>query len=456
MKFNPATQEAIKVGLAVALAVLSALAFGWDKAYWSAITVFVVAATESYSYAIKKGQNRLVGTLIGIAFAVFLLAIFPQNHLVFICVYCAFLALCVYFSSHNSWGYAATIAFTVCAIVVCSGGFDASTTFNIAIVRTLQTLLGVVIYTLVFRLIWPKKTEDLFFTLLPLVISDQKKRIAQLRNNNRSIKQISLAQQQRVNKLNEILTLPLNGSDRLRNQRKIWCLMMSVIMRLESLLTQYEQADNHADEIMLGDLIAGEKLIAESMLSIKDHKLDLTVWLLKTKNRYSVQAQRQNTFLLPLKNRFKNVVKALCILTTCLAMWIYIPLPGGYIVPMLASILANVLVTLPDNAIKHAGLGTIIWGVFFLSQYVFILPSATEAWQLGAYLFLNAVFIWKTCSAPSLGIQKVLAGNLAVVLPMGALQLTPSYSMETPLLMMMLVFICVGVAGFYTKLFSTD
>lgn len=452
MNLTHSTQEAIKVGLAVALAILAAMWFGWDKTYWSAITVYVIAATESYSYAIKKSQNRLVGTVIGISFAFFLLAFFPQNHPQFIFFYCLFLMLCVYFSSHHHWGYAMNIAFTVCAIVVCSGGFEASTTFDIAILRMQQTVLGIVVYSLVFRFVWPKKTEDIFFKLLQQAHVFQKQALSKRSTFNASPQKIALVaqQKQRLNKLEEMLSLPLNGSHRLRHQRETWRLITRALRRIALLLDMRQQGDVIHDE----DLILGEKLINESMLSIKSAHLSLQKWLLKTEHSYQLPLEQTSCFTLPLKKRLNNVAKAFSILITCLLMWVFIPLPGGFLVPMIASIFANVFVTLPDNAIKHALLGCIIWGLFFLSQYVLLMPTFTEAWQIAGLCFINAIIIWKSCHAPSFAIQKILAGNLAVILPMSALQLTPDYSLQLPLVMLMLVFICLGVAGFYIKLFN--
>ena len=450
--FNQTTKEAIKVGLAVSLAILISIWFGWEKSYWSAITVYIVAANESYSYAIKKGQNRLLGTLIGIFFAFFLLATFPQEHLLFIGVYCTFLALCVFMSSHHRWGYAATIAFVVCALVVCSGSFEANTTFNVAILRIQQTVLGMVIYTFVFSLCWPKKTEDMFFELLQQAVAEQRFTLAKLVHQDSRNKSSIDQQKQRLNKLDEILSLPLNGSHRLREQRKVWHLICSALVRIDLLLDIRQHGVSIDDEYF----VAGEKLISESMLSIKSSHLTLQLWMLETKNKYQVPPPLTSSFLLPLRKRFKNVAKALSILITCLLMWIFIPLPGGFMVPMIASILANVLVTLPDNAIKHVALGSIVWSLFFLGQYALLMPSFTEVWQIVGLCFINAIIIWKSCSAPSLGIQKVLAANLSVVLPMGALQLTPNYSMETPLLMLTLIYICLAVAGFYTKLFNPN
>jgi hypothetical protein len=71
-------------------------------------------------------------------------------------------------------------------------------------------------------------------------------------------------------------------------------------------------------------------------------------------------------------------------------MWIYIPLPGGSIMPMIASVFACSVVSPPDNAVKHAGYGTLVWGGVFTTQYALLLPIFTEIWQLVALLFISS------------------------------------------------------------------
>ena len=69
LTLSPASKEALKVAIAFSLSIIIAIAFGWQKPYWAAIAVIVVAANDNYETAIKHGQNRLLGTFAGVAFA---------------------------------------------------------------------------------------------------------------------------------------------------------------------------------------------------------------------------------------------------------------------------------------------------------------------------------------------------------------------------------------------------
>lgn len=457
---HESTKEAIKVGIAVSLAILTALWLGWDKAYWSAITVFIVAANESYSHALRKGYNRLIGTVLGAFCAILLLGTFAQNEFLFIVSLEILLAISVFMSSHKRVGYSFTIGFAICAIISAISGLDSANIFNLAVLRFQETMLGVVVYTIVFRFIWPRKTEDLFFSSLEVIVAQLRNRIM-LELYSRKNEELTKIDKHiddpdtlknRLIKLQDVLSLPLNGSLRLRHEKEAWQLVLRAIAQLDYLLDQYDQEGN----ISISAITEGEKLLVRTIVSPKSHHPKLEEWLTKMTLIAPIPEQPSSAFSVPIKQRFVKVAKALCIHLTCLALWIYLPLPGGYIMPMIGSIYANMLVTLPDSAIKNAIFGVLIWGTLFLAEYVFILPLFTEAWQLAAFYFFNCVLIWKVCSIPLFSFHKILAGNLLVIFTMGALQYTPSYGIETSLTMFTFLMLTLGIAGFYTKLFQVN
>ncbi|WGV98004.1 FUSC family protein [Vibrio sp. YMD68] len=469
--YSESSKEAIKVGIAVSLAIITALWLGWDKPYWAAITVFIVAANESYSHAVKKGQNRILGTILGTGYATFLLIMFAQDHALFVFFLTMFLALCVFMSSHNRLGYAFTIGFVVCTIISCIGGFDSVTTFNIAVLRFQETLLGVIVYTLVFRFIWPRKTEDLFFSLIRETLSqlhqcagfeldphrhgkaDSARRGYHHNLNTRSQwKENQNEQHRRLAKLNDILSLPLNGSHRLHEERATWRLIVRAITQIDFLLDVHH--NNPEQSGVQAHIAEGHALLSLSLMSPKSTHAKLSAWLMRTETDCPRPDVPSSAFALPLKQRILRVVKAVSIQLTCFALWVLLPMPGGYIMPMVASIFANVLVTLPDNAIKHASFGVLAWGAIFLGEYVLIMPELTQAWQLSVFYFVNSILVWKVGNIPDLAIQKVLGGNLLVVFTMGALQLTPSYEIVTPLVMITCVLVTLGVSSFYIRLFK--
>ncbi|TON15083.1 FUSC family protein, partial [Vibrio parahaemolyticus] len=102
---SSSTKEAIKAALSIVVAICLALWFQWEKPYWAAIAVAVMALNESFAHSIHKGHNRVWGTLIGIAYALFLIGTFPQDPFLFLSFLTLFLGLCVFMSSDEKYGY---------------------------------------------------------------------------------------------------------------------------------------------------------------------------------------------------------------------------------------------------------------------------------------------------------------------------------------------------------------
>ncbi|MFA0338097.1 FUSC family protein [Vibrio breoganii] len=444
------TQEAIKVALAISLSISIALWFGWDKPYWAAIAVVVAAANESYSHSVKKGRNRVLGTAFGISYAMFLLALFPQDHLAFITLFTLFLGFCSFMGSHKQFGYAFTIGFNVCAIIACMGSFDSVTTFNIAILRIQETLLGLFVFSVIFSVIWPQKIEDDFFALLALTTKNLKAQLSQL-SLGKFERDEELAGQQKTNlsKLKAILDLPLNGSHRLRHERSAW----RVIIRAIELLEVLVESPKVARSVDVQDVRDGSSLLTKALSNPMNGRDDLGKWLDQMTVKYAIPKIKYSAFDLPLDKRLGNVVRSLSVLLTGLAIWWYVPIPGAYMMPLVCAIFASVIVSLPSNAIGQTVIGVAGWGTFFLTQYVLILPSFTELWQLAGFYFVNVFLIWKIASKPALALQKVLGVNLLLVMTMSAMYLTPSFSLVVPITMLTVMALALAISAFYMKLY---
>ncbi|GAM74066.1 hypothetical protein JCM19241_5262 [Vibrio ishigakensis] len=91
---------------------------------------------------------------------------FSQQRFLFIFFFTLFMALSLYMSSNEKHGYIFSIGFVVCVIVSCMGSFDSEMTFHFAVLRFQETLLGVLVFSYVFRLLWPMNTEKVFYQLI--------------------------------------------------------------------------------------------------------------------------------------------------------------------------------------------------------------------------------------------------------------------------------------------------
>ena len=232
-------KEAIKVSLAVTLALALALWFQWEKPYWAAITVIAISASESFGHGLRQGKLRLLGTLAGICYALLLIGLFSQERLLFIVFFHLFLGFCVFFGDNKRYGYAFTMSFAVFAIVAMMGGSNGTASFDIAILRIQETLLGVLAYSVVFRFLWPTTTESLFFDTLETVTKQfhqaQKHLRQALADGQRLDTQAAyLDNQHHIDRLDELLAL----SVLLRHEKAKWQSIVGACVGIQAHLSR--------------------------------------------------------------------------------------------------------------------------------------------------------------------------------------------------------------------------
>ncbi len=134
-----------------------AMAMNWEKPFWAGLAVaFCSLATAGES--IDRGIQRVVGTVLAGIAVLTLMALFPQDRWLFLLSMSVFIGICTYLwtsgSRNNFIWFNAGFNFPILAIL---GGGLALTSFDIVVLRAQETALGVVVYSLVAVLIWPKQ-----------------------------------------------------------------------------------------------------------------------------------------------------------------------------------------------------------------------------------------------------------------------------------------------------------
>ncbi|WP_102530851.1 FUSC family protein [Shewanella sp. 10N.286.52.B9] len=454
-------KEAIKVSVSVGIAIALALFFQWEKPYWAAITVIAIASNETLGHGLHKGKNRLIGTVCGVSVALFLVSFFAQTPMLFIGCLLLLLAVSVWFADNLRYGYAFTMGFTVCTIVAVMGGFNGEASFDVAVLRIQDNLLGVLVYSIVYRFIWPLNTESLFFSSVDSALNafhkiDNALNEAAKSAHHDNIQDLLVDAQLLIDKLSDLISMPLSSSYKLQHEKDKWTVIVDgfshVLQHSKStikLLSSDKPNDDKLQQLgyfsqeikMLDNAINGEKLDVEILANYWKQE--------SIKPQNSKEAVKENL----LKVRINRVIKAVSIASTCYGAWIYFALPGGIFIPMFGSIFANITVSLPFPLMKQVILSALLWGVFFLLQYIFIMPAFTELWQLVGFYMINVFLIWGLFPKPAMMLVRMLGGNLLMVMTMSALHLTPSYDINTPLLILVILMITVIVARFYNQLF---
>lgn len=132
-------------------------------------------------------------------------------------------------------------------------------------------------------------------------------------------------------------------------------------------------------------------------------------------------------------------LKVCLVIWICMALWIYVPMPGGAVIVMLGSLLSSIVLSLPFANVKSLLFSIFAWSLFFLAQYVLLMPILTEVWQLAAFYFINAFGIWYQLNQPQQILQRLIGTQLLIMMTSGAMQLTPVYDIQLALLQLLLV-----------------
>lgn len=150
---------AIKVSLSLTLAFMIPMAFGWAQPNTAAITVMLIATAGSVSESFELGLLRTIGTIIGAMIGLTLIAIFPQDRLIYLSILSILIPFILYL--YNVYqGDSTAFMLTAMMIMMVFGGGNVEDAFLYGVDRTFMTLFGILVYTFVGVFLWPMKKEE--------------------------------------------------------------------------------------------------------------------------------------------------------------------------------------------------------------------------------------------------------------------------------------------------------
>jgi uncharacterized membrane protein YccC len=149
-------KEAIKTALAFVLVYAIALQSGWMNPYWAAFAVALISLS-TLGQSINKGLNRMAGTIPGCIAGVVILSLAPQSRYMFLLLASGWIFFTTYMmlrSKNNAYMW--NVAGFVCLIITLAGSGSSENLFEHAVYRTVETAMGIVVYTLVSVFLWPQ------------------------------------------------------------------------------------------------------------------------------------------------------------------------------------------------------------------------------------------------------------------------------------------------------------
>lgn len=149
-------KEAFKTGLAMVLVYGIALKLNWMNPYWAGWAVGMISLSTA-GQSIHKGILRLAGTVPGCLSALVILSVAPQNRWLLLLLMCSWAFLTTYMMLIDKrHSYFWNVAGFVCLIILITGPGSSETLFTHAVYRTIETGMGVVVYTMVSVFLWPR------------------------------------------------------------------------------------------------------------------------------------------------------------------------------------------------------------------------------------------------------------------------------------------------------------
>ena len=154
-------KESIKTALAMTIAYSIALSMDWDRPYWAGFAVAMVSLA-TVGQSMNKAALRMFGTLVGMVVALTFIALFAQERWAFILLLSTYAGFCAYMMSGSRNAYFWHVSAFVCVIICMDGGPHAANAFQTAMLRTQETGLGILVYSLVTIFIWPSRSTTAF------------------------------------------------------------------------------------------------------------------------------------------------------------------------------------------------------------------------------------------------------------------------------------------------------
>jgi uncharacterized membrane protein YccC len=157
-----------KTAAAGLLALLIAFAFDLDQPKWALLTVFISAQPQS-GMVLAKSFYRMIGTLIGAAGALVLVALFAQERELFLGALALWVGLCTYGAkrARNFAAYGFVLSGYTVAIVGIPAALAPASAFFLAVARVSEIAIGIGATAAISHLVLPVSLADALRRAIP-------------------------------------------------------------------------------------------------------------------------------------------------------------------------------------------------------------------------------------------------------------------------------------------------
>ncbi|EJD6409509.1 MULTISPECIES: FUSC family protein [Providencia] len=358
---------AVKYMLAILLAWYISSYFGFDKPYWSMMTVAIIGYPDP-SLSLAKMVARLAGSFIGVIAVTLIANISISDHWLFTALIIIWLSVCLFMAltSRYMMPYMFSLSGYTSAIIA----FGTSvyplpmTIFNLSQERLMEVMIGIIIYTFISYAL-PNRTNNLQTVLLKRKISTDRKDV--------------LSSVFKGNYDNTMKNLSIIIADSIAHDE---------VSKYESHFLSFKKAHSKVLKLPMLVTISIIGLVDRAFLQYEKYNQ-----ILSLKNKVDNPSDSQFYVFFDWKDAFLNTLRLVVSLVISVIFWLNTGWEYGYILPVLVSISFTFGVTIP-NANKLAFIVFIVALLVIALSYVlkfFFLIQASSFMQ--AALIMTPVFI---------------------------------------------------------------
>jgi uncharacterized membrane protein YccC len=149
-------QQAFKLALSMVVYYWIALWVNWDEPQYGGLAI-VIVSLGTRGASIEKGILRVVGTVFGVAFGFLILGLFNHDRWATMLAFAVLITVMGYFMQASRYSYAWYAAAFIPLIVWADNYPNFESAFYFGTFRFLTTTAGVLVYTMVDLVFWPRQ-----------------------------------------------------------------------------------------------------------------------------------------------------------------------------------------------------------------------------------------------------------------------------------------------------------
>ncbi len=245
-------QQAFKLALSLTLFYGFALWTNWDVPKYGALAI-VIVSLGTIGASIEQGMMRVVGTTCGVVAGVFYIALFSHDRIAMLLALSIHIAVIGYFMQSSRYPYAWYVAAFVPLTVWGDNYPQFESAFYFGTFRWLETTVGVLIWTMVDLVLWPRHAGDQLGPLGQSYISSVRKLIESCREQSVEHADSTAAQQASVSDAISQLATTLKSAyvdtPAVNSQQHAWELWMENARVFASALGQLGESIARLNEL---------------------------------------------------------------------------------------------------------------------------------------------------------------------------------------------------------------